>query len=383
MTLSKNNRHPEPNLCDAARGRAGFTLIEIMVSLVLISILSGMVMVGIRSTQQHSRQVATRGLIKRIDLVLRTKWDEYRYRPLAVQIDNTAWTYDPNRTPPQILPESAGRVRLMMLRDLMRMEMPDRRTDLVAINGTNVTRRGPTVIETATSTYDDASGQPNEFRIKTQIPWDPRTGNYESYLARITQAYANGNQWTSANESAECLYMILSSTTVNGISALDVIAPVQIQDTDGDSFPEIVDAWGNPISWIRWPAGSPHPTIRNAGEDEFDILATDWGIVRTNVEKPYSLTPMVISPGPDGVLGIYTIEYPTLPYSEMLWPPSQTEASTPLSQPYYYIDPFDRVNTGGISSNANPPTPNLNNRPGAVVPGQTDFITDNISSFDL
>lgn len=350
-----------------SRFRPGFTLVEILVSLVLIAILSGMVTVAVRSTQQSARRAATEGLIHRIDSVIRTKWDEYRYRPLSVQMDATA-ILQPNQAPPQFKPEEVGRLRLMMLRDLMRMELPERRSDL-----SDPTR----VVGSASILFDSLGNRIDPPNVEAVgVLWQTPS-QLLNYRAKATVG------WTPQHESAECLYLILSSTTVNGISALDVIAPAQIQDTDGDGMPEIVDAWGNPISFIRWPSGSNHPVIASSGEDEFDLLGSDWGMLRDNVETPYSLTPQIVSPGPDGELGLVTTAVPATPYSQMTWPANQTEAGTALTNPYVFIDPYLRVLTGGINTSGGLPTPNRTLRPGAFIAGGQDLAADNISSFDL
>lgn len=364
--------------------RDGFTLVEIMVTLVVISILAGMTMVGIESARGTARHAATRGLVSRINEVILANWDEYHYRVLPVQFDVDALliNYDAasGESLPQLLPEEAGRVRLMMLRDLMRMELPDRKSDLFLANGN---RAGATDVR-ATGLVYDADMQPlTEQNLPIAWPPSARLRSYQNKVIRLYDANANGSLdagelagWTPENESAECLYLVLSSITSNGISALDVIAPYQIADTDGDGMLEIVDSWRNPISWIRWPTGSANDAIRRDAADEFDLLSSDWGAQLPNVAIAYSLIPQVVSAGPDGELGLITTQFPDTAYHQMQWPAG---ATTSTIGNHTYIDPYDRLRTGGISGIAAQYT----ERPGAFISGDRTFAADNISSFDL
>ncbi|XZE55457.1 type II secretion system protein [Planctomycetaceae bacterium SH139] len=373
--LTPNRRRPV---------RDGFTLVEIMVTLVVISILAGMTMVGIESARGTARHAATRGLVARINEVILANWDEYHYRVLPVQFDiaTIMTSYDPTsgETLPQLLPEEAGRVRLMMLRDLMRMELPDRKSDLFLVNGD---RTGATNVRAIGLIYDVDMQPMTEQSLPIAWPPSARLRSYQNKVIRIYDTNSDGSLdagelagWTPQNESAECLFLVLSSITSNGIAALDVIAPYQIDDTDGDGMNEIVDSWRNPISWIRWPAGSPSKAIRRDAADEFDLLSSDWGAQLPNVAIAYSLIPQVVSAGPDGELGLITTQFPDTAYHVMQWPSS---ATTSTIGNHAYIDPYDRLRTGGISGIAAQYT----ELPGAFLSADRTFAADNISSFDL
>src|SRR5690606_36855224 len=77
----------------------------------------------------------------------------------------------------------------------------------------------------------------------------------------------------SRNQSAELLYLMLSL-------AYDGDEPFTAQpgrpptaDTDDDSLLEFVDGWGNPIEWLRWPAGYLEADPQGAPSDW--VLITD------------------------------------------------------------------------------------------------------------
>jgi hypothetical protein len=49
--------------------------------------------------------------------------------------------------------------------------------------------------------------------------------------------------------------MIIASIRDLGTNGLDFLREDEIGDLDGDGMPEILDAWGRPIAFLRWPAG--------------------------------------------------------------------------------------------------------------------------------
>lgn len=369
--------------------RHAFTLTELVVAIVVISILAGMTMVGINSTQQTARLAQTEGLVSRINEVIMNHWDDYHFRMLPVQFDFPDNSEaNANTTPLQLIPQEAGRVRLMMLRDLMRMELPDRRSDLFDFSTNPPTPTGSSGPIQAVGVRYAKSSNPNEpiyeaSREVRNIFWD-KAASLQGYQSRIISSFgalANVSNWTEENEGSECLYLILSTLTMNGLPALEMIAPFQIADVDEDSIPEIVDAWGNPITFIRWPAGSEHPTIRPEYADEFDILSSDWGALRQNVEVPYSIRPLIVSAGSDEQLGLVTSLNPNwLPYHRMTWPGSATDGEI---GDHVFIDPFLRVYTGGIGASNATPSPNRYLRPGAFLSSGRPLAADNISNFDL
>jgi prepilin-type N-terminal cleavage/methylation domain-containing protein len=58
-----------------------------------------------------------------------------------------------------------------------------------------------------------------------------------------------------ACESSEVLLFMLTKANVLGYppEGLDTFASSEIQDTDQNGWPELVDAWGQPLRFYRWP----------------------------------------------------------------------------------------------------------------------------------
>ena len=92
------------------------------------------------------------------------------------------------------------------------------------------------------------------------------------------------------NQGAECLYLIMATSYVGSGPAIDVIPAANIDDTDGDGLLEILDGWGQPLEFIRWPVGvadfeqsaivSAAPTSANPNltpvPDDFDHFRSDY-----------------------------------------------------------------------------------------------------------
>ena len=108
----------------------------------------------------------------------------------------------------------------------------------------------------------------------------------------------------------------------------------EIGDTDGDGMKEILDAWGNPIEFLRWAPG-----LRSLIQDGDTALGDPFNPQRAhNIYHPntFPLHPYVYSAGPDGA-------YDTVPD----WVKKEEEeeeddslrlhysTTTPKNNPYY------------------------------------------------
>ncbi len=332
--------------------RNAFTLIEILMVILLISILAGMVTAAVSAAGDTAKRSRTRAIIATINDVLETKYESYKTRPLPVAVRNyqvQGETY----SSVVVQPRESARVRLMMIRDLMRMEMPDRISDV---------RDGPSSLSAVAQLMipqSDGSYERSNPAFRP-VTWN-RPAAHVSYQERVVAS------WSREFESAECLYMIMSTTSMNGVPALSSIPSSNIGDTDDDGMPEILDGWGTPIGFIRWPVGYIESDGAVPGidiPDEFDTFRVDWSYVDNsspsahprppggNAVRTFALKPLVVSAGPDREFGIRfgfngsnsaTDPLRRLHYGSMTWPPAQMGGEDDgRPNPYYYIDPYDR-----------------------------------------
>ena len=111
-----------------------------------------------------------------------------------------------------------------------------------------VTKLSDAVMELLEELEDQEFGATltNNMDLYRQLP-DNSAFAMHSYapFGAAYSAYASGIG--TANESAECLYMIITQTGVSR-SVIETLHAGDIGDSDGNGKNEFLDAWGNPIS---------------------------------------------------------------------------------------------------------------------------------------
>lgn len=254
------------------------TLIELLITMVIIAIISAAILGTASAAFENARRSRTQSLITKISGLVLERWDSYANRrvdinrTIEVEIDN--WANAPNLTPLQRSQRSATRgqlmadARLLALRELMKFEMPDRWSDF----------------------------------LNTPVMLDP------TRMPPIAQMYnrryleVSGHDEINTYQSAECLYLIVMYATGDG-EARTMFNTQDIGDVDGDGAPEFVDGWGQPLQWIRWPAGfvSDLQPVDNDGRrfaddhDPFDIFRRDAPDLPGQPPKPnYDVYPNIM-----------------------------------------------------------------------------------------
>jgi len=269
--------------------RPAFTLAELLVVITIIGMLAALVSGGLIVSRQAARESATKATVAKLHNIITAKYEEYRTR--RVPIDTTGM---PNL-------QLAALARLQALRDLMRMEMPERWSDIQQLPQCVLLANAPSV--------------------------------YLAYRARCLDNSGNLIP-TPANAPAECLYLIV--TIACGPDARRQFHASEIGDTDGDRFPEFLDGWGHPIYFLRWapgfndsdvqanavaqseldaqPAGQEiqawttsntltlRQQVAQEDHDPFDPRRLDMSADPTNSNDPprgWRLVPLIYSGGPD------------------------------------------------------------------------------------
>ncbi len=274
---------------------------ELLIVIMILAIIAGMTMMALAGAAEQAREQRTRAIINKIDQLIREKYESYRTRAVPVRI------------PPALSGQTGGgiysaRVRLYALRELMRLEMPDRISDLC-------TAQEVTDLQSGDSTLNAIANRNDALRSVlfsgVQIPMPAIAKNYKRQAQRIIAAGSNG--WSTSNQGAECLYLIISAMKDGDKSALDFFTDTEIGDVDADGFKEILDGWGTPIVFLRW---APGYTIENGAvtlqtsdfslaPDPFDPLKCDPRYRNPNsVQKPYALWPLLFSAGKDKVFDV-------------------------------------------------------------------------------
>lgn len=279
----------KPSRARSRRLRSAFTLVELLVVMVVIGMLAGIVLGALGAARETNRAAKTRNTIAKLDKIIMAKYDSYRTRriPLGRTEINTiatnlyGWT---NAARP-----ATAAARVSLIRDLMRMEMPDRWNDIVE-GDTAGSQRNPLV-------YDPAN-------FRTEVPALARRYWTAFHWARTT--YGKDRATLEKWGPAECLYQIVMAIP----GAADQFHESEIGDIDEDGLKEFHDGWGKPIMFIRWPAAF---VPEYGGDSELQNLTIPDPFDPSNIcpdrtvnpARPgWALYPLIFSAGPDGIYDI-------------------------------------------------------------------------------
>jgi type II secretory pathway pseudopilin PulG len=274
------------------------TLVELLVTITILAILGSAVVFASFGANRAARIAATQAKVASLHSLVTEKYDEYRVRrfddfvvPSTAGVNlavDEKWAFQSD-------------VRLKAMRVLMRMEMPDRWSDVLF-----------TTVEEALPGQLDINNLPNKHqwvRIrlsnpKWQVPVDvKRSVLSQAYLRRYANLKPNATaESIVANEGAECLYMIVTMATADG-EALGMFRQSDIGDVDGDGAPEFLDAWGQPIQFLHAAPGfTAQSDLQSADpladHDPFDHYRVD--------QDAFRLVPLIYSAGSDGDPDIFT-----------------------------------------------------------------------------
>lgn len=263
--------------------QAGFTLVELLVTIAIIGILTSAVALASWQASVSARKSATRAKISTLHGLLMERYDSYANRRVRLRKNQTF-----GKTGLRI-----AQTRVHAGREIMRLEMPDRWSDITLYNIPDPT--GNTQLSTLQS---KTAGSPTYSTSRPAISI--------AYLSIYKKLLKQSNVTTEQlidNEGAECLYMIITLGAARGEGAT-LFHAKDIGDVDNDGAPEFIDSWGRPIEYIRWPAGFQSELQANtqlSTAEKKSIAATDHDPFDPFNRYPeaFRLLPLIYSSGPE------------------------------------------------------------------------------------
>lgn len=311
--------------------RVGFTLVELLTVIVIISVLGTISVAALRGTQTVAKANKTKGTIQKLDTALMAVYESYEERFEKILDEAVNYSGFP-AMPPTPRAREVAKLKQHLIWDLMRMEMPSHLAEI------DLSKSPPIDL------------LPIKYKLSTDPnPADPTsTTNIHvkepvvlGYYRRAFQAAIARNPDTK-NSSSELLFMIIANLNPE---ALEHFSGTEIDDTDGNGLLEFVDGWGYPIRFLRAASGFSDTdrqadVVRYAnftldpaaadwnGEQPKKIMDADWNNEQAsdpdllkafrravqrwpdpfdpnnNVNRTWFLYPVIISAGPDHELDL-------------------------------------------------------------------------------
>jgi prepilin-type N-terminal cleavage/methylation domain-containing protein len=273
--------------------RPGFTLIELLVVIGIIAVLAALVISATFKVIDGQRQSNTESTIQTTYTALSKAWAK-------VVADAK------NETPSSATYTLAG--------------------------GTQYTDRARVLwikfrlMEAFPMTYAECNPANNWLYTSSYIPsgMQRNLSSYWKTLQKLAKNPSGSNAYPNS-ESSACMLMALSMNRGGGASLNPDTLGANVTDSDGDGVNEIVDGWGTPLFFFRfptpsnWPAGqnllqssNPSPSTTFADPlDPFGTLAdSTWAGSATfqasvhsiafSKTQTYYVVPVIVSAGPNG-----------------------------------------------------------------------------------
>jgi prepilin-type N-terminal cleavage/methylation domain-containing protein len=281
--------------CYALNFRRAFTLVELMVTIVIISILASLTLAGLAGARNRSKVGKTESTIRKIDDLIKPLFDAYADRRVDVGYLENASPSRPTagdcpscyRIDGSPIPAKVAAWRILYAkRQLMCLELPE------------------SLLEMRTEREIDP------------LPTLPSNVRNSAAIRRMARTFTLGSGTTQAQQSdrrqslsvtmssAESLVLTLVANATQG-DEMELFREDEFGDTDRDGIREFLDGWQRPIFFIRWPSGFANYSLAmNPDRLNFASLSAArpdaLDLYRIDSNSGFSLLPLIYSAGPDG-----------------------------------------------------------------------------------
>ena len=258
---------------------AGFTLVELLLVIAIIAVLSGMALGVMAKAQDEAKSSATEARILMIENLFAILIEDYEVRRLPISIRELGRYADQN--PIQV--DGNGNItnKLHQVRNLRRRIQQDivnaeNPRPLLTNNQDLVANPDVGVFPTTIGPF--GSAVPGGFLgwLQQNYPNPQFSGGHDSStnpylwerLAQVTpslvQSYGPMKIGAATDPDfdlpGEYVYAILERMDVDGAPATELLGSSTIGNTDEDGYPEVVDAWGEPMLLRIWQIETTPPT---------------------------------------------------------------------------------------------------------------------------
>lgn len=269
----------------AVARRRGFTLVELLVTMVILAILAALSAVGLAGVRTRARVAKTRSTIRKLHDAVVPRYVAYLDR----RVDDSMWHAFDHEIERSKLGIAAGTPllaawkRLVQIRGMLVHEMPDQWGDV---------RHPVYPVDPADPTRSaGATGTPVTERYLRFVDSmvdrrDPSRNTREAVLAGLGRS----------GSSAETLHLLVALGSFD-TDALESFREDEIGDVDGDGAREFLDGFARPIHFIRWAPGAGRAAGVTGGGDPFDPFGLGG-------PGTFPLTPLIVSAGPDERFGL-------------------------------------------------------------------------------
>jgi len=260
--------------------RQAFTLVELLVVCAIILLLATLTLVAVNSVSHSAKVTKTQATIRKLDTAMLQIFTSFESKFNKIKKDvERDYPGLPEETP-QDTKIRQQKIAAHFIRDLMRMEVPQSWAEVYDSTNTNAPL-GPLTAKIGNRFYSDlarASGSLDTDPYPTQ--WTATRYSEYPLLNYYWMEYDRVTQTPGKIPSrAALLFLIIQNLNPE---ALEAFHGSEVADTDGDGLLEFVDAWGNPIYFLRWAPAFPDSDLQqNVLKD------TDYAPRASSTEKNY------------------------------------------------------------------------------------------------
>jgi len=271
----------------AKPSRSGMTLVELLVTMVVISIISSLSLAGLAVARNSAKKAKTTATIRKISEIILPYYEEYETRRPSLRFFYTSTGVETGSSSLTSLPNGRSYLtaaKQIAIRRLMALELPERRTDFTSA----MTKTDGKLVSDGTTDYVDYPPSAPTIRVRfTDIP--PAARRYYNLTQPVRDAGTDP-------VSSELLHLIVTRGPVADPDIVSHFRDDEVRDTNGNQLLEFVDGWNRPIAFRRWPTGFASPIQPVDGTNRnIDALISDRG---------HRLVPLIFSAGPDGAYDV-------------------------------------------------------------------------------